>query len=526
MSASRNLITASILAAAASGGTIDTPIFATVGDSRTQFAQQGATLTGATITRDAAGLITISKTNHGINGDAQVFIANPTDPTYAIMGAGHYVDANTYTVQSAVTGSAGSTTPGANCFAVKMSCLTGRGTIENLMLLLRGGIKFVGAFAQGGMLASAMGPECDAACATNADWIAIESGVNDIRGGATAAATASAVITLINKVTAAGKKAAVISINPQGSQVPSYGSYNDKAVAANAIIAAACNGTTSFFVDTNTGLTDTGTTSPNLAAWSWSVLASDGIHPHSRATYYIAQQVIAQALTGRIVTHDLLPATAATVPYAGAVPNTTIVRDFNLWPGYTSSTSGFYTGTTGTRGNNQNASRVVGSATTAMSILADPGDGLGAITRLVIQPAAANDRVRFWGNTSAETIAAAGLAVGDYFIIACQVYGYSNWDASQACAVNVTAVSNNSGTYCQGFGGNDGGTTEATVSGLNVFYGDSSGPFYLVSGVMKVHPSMTTVTSGVEIQFAGTTASQPLTIDLRGLTLIKLPLGY
>jgi hypothetical protein len=152
---------------------------------------------------------------------------------------------------------------------------------------------------------------------------------------------------------------------------------------------------------------------------------------------------------------------------------------------------------------------------------------LGAITRLVIQPAAANDRVRFWGNTTAEAIATAGLAVGDYFVIACRVENYLNWDASQASAVNVTAVSNNSGTYGQGFGGNDGGTTEATVSGLNVFYGDSSpGPFDLVSGVMKVHPSMTTVTSGVEFQFAGTTAGQPLTIDLRGLTLIKLPLGY
>jgi len=501
-------------------------IWASVGNSRTQFGQEGITLTGATITRDAAGLVTLSKTNHGIFGDSKVFIANPTDSSYAVMGDGHYVDANTYTIQTTVTGAAGSTTPGSNCFAVKMSCLTGRGVIENLQAILKGGIKFVGAFAQGGMLASAMGPECDLACATNAQFIAIEGGVNDIKSGATAAATAAAVITLINKVTTAGKTAVVISINPQGVQVSGYGAYNDKAVAANAIIAAACNGSSSIFVDTNTGLTDTGTSSPNLAAWSWSVLAVDGIHAHSRAARYEAQQVIA-ALSGRIVAHDLLPTASVAVPYAGAVADTTIVRDYNLWPGYTTSTTGFFTGTTGTRGNNQNVSRDVGSPSTTMSVLADPGDGFGAITRLVIQPAAANDRAKFVGNTTAETIAAAGLAVGDSFVIACEVYSYSNWDASQASAVYATAISNNSGTYCNGFGGNNGGTTEATVSGLNVFYGDSSpGSFYLVSGVMKVHPSMTTVTAAVEIQFAGATTSQPLTIDLRRLTLIKLPLGY
>lgn len=504
---------------------IANPIFASVGDSITQYGQQGISLTGATLTRDAAGLITINKTNHGINGDSRVFIANPTDSTYAVMGDGHYVDANNYTVQTTVTGAAGSTTPAANCFAVKMSCLTGRGVIENLQLLYKGGLKYLGGFAQGGMSASAMGPETDLACATNADFILIEAGVNDIRGGATASATATSVITLINKVTAAGKTAIVLSIAPQGSQVPSYGTYNDKAVAANALISAACNGTTSIFIDTNTGLTDTGTSSPNLAAWSWSVVTADGIHPHTRAAYYKAQLVYT-AINSRITTHDLLPTSSATVPYSGAVANTTIVRDFNLWPGYTTTTTGFYTGASGTRANNTNASRAVGSPTITMSVLADPGDGLGAISRLVIQPAAANDRVRFWGNTTAEAIATAGLAVGDYFVIACQVYNMSNWDASQANAINVTAVSNNSGTYGQGFGGNDGGTTEATVSGTNVCYGDIFGPFYLVSGVMKVSPSMTTVTSAVEIQFGGTTASQPLTVDIRRLTLIKLPLGY
>ena len=513
----------------AMGGTtplVADPIFATVGDSITQFAQQGISLTGFTITRDASGLVTLAKTNHGIFGDSKVFIANPTDSTYAVMGDGHYVDANNYTVQTTVTGAAGSTTPGANCFAVKMSCLTGRGVIENLQRRLKGGVKFVGAFAQGGMSASAMGPECDLACATNANFIIIEAGVNDIRGGATAAATASSVITLINKVTTAGKVAVVISINPQGSQVPSYGTYNDKAVAANTTIAAACNGTTAIYVDTNTGLTDTGTSSPNLAAWSWSVITSDGIHPHSRAADYRAQQIITP-ISSKITTHDLLPVSSATVPYSGAVANTTIVRDYNLWPGFTSTTSGFFTGASGTRGNNQNASRDVGSPTTTMSILADPGDNKGSITRLVIQPAAANDRVKFWGNTSAETIATAGLAVGDYFVIACEVYGYSNWDASQASGLYVAALSNSSGTFCDGFGGNDGGTTEATVSGTNVYYGDSTAtPFYLVSGVMKVHSSMTTVSANVFAQFAGFTASQPLTLDIRRLTLIKLPLGY
>lgn len=513
----------------AMGGTlppVSSPIFASVGDSITQFAQQGISLTGFTITRDAAGLITLAKTNHGIFGDSKVFIANPTDSTYAIMGDGHYVDANTYTVQSTVTGAAGSTTPAANCFVVKMSCLTGRGVIENLQLLLTGGVKFVGGFAQGGMTAANMGPECDLACATNANFILIEAGVNDIRGGATASATATAVISLINKVTTAGKTAVVLSIAPQGSQVPSYGTYNDKAVAANALISAACNGTTSIYINTNTGLTDSGTTSPNLAAWSWSVLAADGIHPHSRAAYYRAQLIVS-ALSGKITTHDLLPVAATSVPYSGAVANTTIVRDYNLWPGFTTTTSGFFTGATGTRGNNTNASRVVGTPTTTMSVLADPGDGLGAISRLVIQPAAANDRVQFWGITSGESIAAAGLAVGDTFIVACQVYGYSNWDASQASGLYVTALSNSSGTFGSGFGGNDGGTTEATVSGLNVYYGDSSSaPFYLVSGVMKVHSSMTTVSAAVEAQFAGFTAAQPLTLDLRRLTLIKVPLGY
>jgi hypothetical protein len=499
------------------------PVWVAVGNSRTQFGHEGISLTGFTITRDAAGLVTLAKTNHGINGDQKVFIANPTDSSYAVMGDGHYVDANTYTVQTAVTGAAGSTTPGTNCFAVKMGCLTGRGVIENLQLRLKGGIKYLGAYAQGGMFASAMGPECDLACATNAQFVLLEAGVNDAKGGSTAAATAAAVISLIDKITSAGKIAVVLNISLTGTALAAYGTWNDIIIAANATIAAHCNGTTSIYVDSDTGLKDTATSSPNIAAWNYAT--TDGVHAHTRAADFEVAQVIT-ALSGKITTHDLLPVASATVPYAGAVANTTIVRDYTLWPGYTTSTTGFFTGASGTRGNNTNVSRTVGSPTTTMSVLADPGDGHGALTRLVIQPAASGDRAQFWCNTTAETIAAAGLAVGDSFVVAIEVYNYANWDASQASALWVAALSNNSGVYTNGFGGDNNNNPENTVSGLNTFYGDSGGPFYLVSGVMKVHASMTTVTASVYAQFAGTTASQPLTLDLRRPTILKLPLGY
>src|SRR6185312_3798970 len=141
---------------------------------------------------------------------------------------------------------------------------------------------------------------------------------------------------------------------------------------------------------------------------------------HTRAADYEAQQIIAVA-GSKFTTHDLLPVASTTVPYSGAVANTTIVRDYTLWPGYTTTTSGFFTGASGTRANNTNVSRAVGSPTTTMSVVADP-DTHGAISRLVIQPAAAGDRIQFYGVTSGETLAAAGLAVGDYFVVACEVY--------------------------------------------------------------------------------------------------------
>lgn len=505
-------------------GPVADPIFASVGDSRTQFGAQGISLTGFTITRDAAGLITLAKTNHGIFGDQQIFIANPTDASYAIMGAGHFVDANTYTVQSTVTGAAGSTTPGTNCFAVKMGCLTGRGVIENLQRRLKGGIKYLGAWAQGGMLASAMGPECDAACLTNAQFIILEAGINDIKASIAAGTVASSVNALIDKITNAGKTAIVLNISLLGSTFGAgYGTFNDASISANALIAAHCNGVTSIYIDSNTGLQDSGTSSPNIAAWSWAT--TDGTHAHTRAADYEAAQIISTA-GSKFTTHDLLPVASATVPYAGAVANTTIVRDYTLWPGFTTTTSGFFTGASGTRANNTNVSRAVGTPSTTMSVVADPGDGHGALSRLVIQPAAANDRAQFVFNTTAETIAAAGLAVGDYFVVGCEVYDYSNWDASQASAMWIGANSNSSGQFTNGFGGNDNTTTEPTVSGTNVFYGDSAGPFYLVSGVMKVHTSMTSISVFVNIQFAGTTALQPLTLDLRRGAIIKLPLGY
>jgi hypothetical protein len=507
-------------------GAIADPIFASVGDSRTQFGHEGIQIlsgAGWTISRDAAGLVTLAKTGHGINGDQKIFLANTTDASYQVMGDGHWVSADTYTIQTAVTGAAGSTTPAANCFAVKMGCMTGRGVMENLQKRLKGGIKYLGAYAQGGMFASAMGPECDLACATNAQFVLLEGGVNDAKGGSTAAATAAAVNSLIDKITAAGKVAVVLNISLTGTALSGYGTWNDIIIAANALIAAHCNGTTSIFVDTNTGLQDSGTSSPNIAAWNWAT--TDGVHAHTRAADYEAQQIIA-ALAGKITTHDLLPVAATTVPYAGAVANTTIVRDYNLWPGYTPTSSGFFTGTTGTRGNNQNVSRLAGSPNTTMSILADPGDGLGAITRLVIQPAATGDRIQFVGNTTSETIAAAGLTVGDYFVAAVEVYNYSNWDASLAGAVWVGATSNNSGTYASGFGGDNNNNLETTAAGLNTFYGDGAGPFYLVSGVMKVASLMDHVSTFVNAHFGGFAAGQALTLDLRRPTLIKVPLGY
>lgn len=502
------------------------PIWVAVGDSRTQFGHEGISLqTGFTITRDAAGKVTLAKTNHGINGDQKIFLANLTDNSYNVMGDGHWVDANTYEVQTAVTGAAGSTTAtGSTSYAVKMGCMTGRGVIENLQKRLKGGIKYLGAYAQGGLFASAMGPECDLACATNAQFVLLEAGVNDAKGGSTASATASAVNTLIDKITAAGKIAIVLNISLTGTALAGYGGWNDIIIAANALISAHCNGTTSIFIDTTAGLKDTGTSSPNIAAWSWAT--TDGVHAHTRAVDYEAQQIIS-AISSRITTHDLLPVASTTVPYTGAVANTTIVRDYNLWPGYTTTTSGVFTGTTGTRGNNQNVSRTVGAPSTVMSILADPGDGKGALTRLVIQPAAAGDRIQFYGVGNGETIAAAGLTVGDQFVVACEVYNCDNWDLSQASALWVAGQSNNSGTYTNGFGGDNNSNLENTVSGTNTFYGNTSGPFYLVSGVMKVPASgMTSAVASVFVQFAGSTASQPLTLDLRRLTIIKLPLGY
>lgn len=479
-------------------GPIADPQFALVGDSLTQFGNQGISLNTRTLTRDAAGLVTVAFTSHGIFGEPKINIVNCSDTSYE----GYYdkitIDANSFSYQTSVTGAAGSITGGSLTQAVIQNRHGGGGYWMWLQSLMAGGGRSAGNFGQGGDLSNEMANAVAQACATSAEFVILCAGINDINtGGASGATVISRVATHVSAITAAGKKCVLLSVTPLGSGFATAGK-NTATLDANAGFAALHNGTNIFYADAHQDLVDTGATQfTDGRAWTWAT--SDGVHWGERAAKLIAGRIYA-AVEPKITTVNCLPTSNGNLP---TIPGYTAIREYSEWDSTGGGTQG--TGSTGTLATKQTALSN-NAATTIVNSLVDRGSAaLGYYNHQVITPGGAHIVTNYWMTNSGVTIGSLGLTTSDTVIFAleCSIAGAI---AANMSMLNLTLQTNSSGAFGLTLCG------DGVALSSSAYRTDDLTDVVLMTGEMKLNASVTHLLSKLETRYLAAGSAHTLRV--------------
>ena len=468
---------------------VSNPQFALVGDSLTQYGQQGISLNTRTLTRDTNGLVTVAFTNHGVFGTPDIYIVNCSDTSYEYFGPKITIDANSFSYQTSVTGAAGNISGGALTQVVIQNRHQGVGYWQWLQNLMGGGGRLAGNFGQGGDQADAMAASVTLACATAAEFVIICAGINDINsGGASGATVVSRVTTHVDTITAAGKKCVILSVTPLGSAFATTGK-NTATLAANAGFAALHNGSTVFYVDAHQDLVDTGATQfTDGRAWSWAT--SDGVHWGERAAKLIAGRIYT-AISSKITTVNCLPTASGNMP---AIPGYTAIREYGEWDSTGGGTQG--TGSTGTLATKQTALSS-NAATTIVNSLVDRGAGLGYYNHQVISPNGAHTVSNYWMTNSGVTIGSLGLTTSDTVIFALEL-SVTGAIAANMSMISLVIQSNSSGA----FGIASCGDFIALAN--STYRNDDLTDVILMTGPLKLNASVTHLLSKLETRYTAT----------------------
>lgn len=481
------------------------PTVAIVGDSIKQFGNQGISLNGVTSTRDAAGVITVAKSNHGIYGTPTCNIVNCTnDETYEAFAATTNLGTNSFSYPTSVTGAAGSIAGTANTQAVVQTRHETVGDWVWFQSAVGGGARNLGNFGQGGDRSDQMAPAVVKALATGARIIAFEGGTNDINGGADGPTTLARNVARINEIVAGGAIALVFSIAPFGTANATI-SKNNAIVYVNAGMAALDNNSTILYVDTYSLLVDTGATQFTTgAAWPWAT--KDGLHPGQRSSK-LKGEAGAARLTGKITVANCLPTSSSNMP---VIPGFTAIRNLGPW----AATGGGFNGT-GSSGTVPPNAQVFSSnaATTVVNSLVDRGSGaLGYYHQQVVTPNGAHTVTDHWLTNGGATLAALGLAVGDTVMFGVEM-SHSGAIAANLIALNVKVQSNSSGSFGLGSCGD-------FISAANSTYrNDTMTDAIFLTGEFKITTGTTNILAFLEAKFGATGSA--LTLLIGKIVLFK-----
>lgn len=474
---------------------IANPQFALVGDSLTQFGSNAVALNGVTMTRDAAGVVTVAKTSHGIYGSPTCYTFNCTaDTSYEALAEVTVINANSYSYPTSVTGLAGSIVGTTNTSTTIQNRLAGVSYWVHLQSLFTGGARMLGNFGQGGDRADEMAGAVASACATAAEFVILAAGINDINtGGASGATVISRISTHVDTIIAAGKKCVLVGVTPLGSAFASIGK-NTATLDANTGLSALANGTTIFFADPHPDLVDTGATQFTTgAAWSW--VATDGVHWGERTAKIVAQKIY-DAIAAKVTVVNCLPTSVGNLP---TIPGYTAIFERGAWDATVGGSNGV-----GSSGNITPKMSVASSnaATTIVNSLVDRGSSaLGYYQNQVITPGGAGHDVStfFYGN-SGIAIGSLGLTTSDTVILVAE-YCIEGATASNVTKINLQIQSNSSG----GFGLASCGDYGALSNGN--FRNDSLTDIILMTGPLKLNASITTLLSKVDCRVGGAGAA-------------------
>jgi lysophospholipase L1-like esterase len=475
------------------------PRFVFVGDSLTQYGNQGISLNTRTLTRNAAGLVTVAFTSHGVFGEPNISIVNCSDASYEYFGPKITIDANSFSYQTSVTGAAGSIVGGSLTQVVVQNKHQGVGYWPWLQSAMGGGGRVLGNFGQGGDQADAMAAAVTQACATDAEFVILCAGINDINSGGASGATAiSRVTTHVNTITGAGKKCILISIPPLGSAYATVGK-NTATLDANAGLAALHNGNSVIYVDIHQHLVDTGATRfTDGRAWSWAT--SDGVHWGERASKIVGADGIYPAISSKITTVNCLPTSSGNMP---TIPGFTAIREYTEWDSTGGGTQG--TGSTGTLATKQTALSS-NAATTIVNSLVDRGSAsLGYYNHQVITPGGAHIVSNYWMTNSGVTIGSLGLTTSDTVMMAIEL-SVTGAIAANLSKLNFQIQTNSSGA----FGIASCGDFVALAN--STYRNDSLTDVILMTGELKLNASVTHLLSILETRYTGAGSAHTLRV--------------
>lgn len=473
------------------------PIFASLGDSLTQYGNQGISLNGKTLTRDASGNVTATFTNHSIYGQPYLNIVNcDSDVTYEAFAQKSDLLANSFIYPTSVTGAAGNITGGALTQAVIQNRFTNVGYQSWLHSLLGGGSRWAGNYGQGGDMANAMSAAVTLINASSANIVFVCAGINDINsGGASGATVISRVTTLVNSLVAAGKIVVLISITPLGSAYATSGK-NTATLDANAGFAAMHNGSTIFYVDAHQDLVDTGATQfTDGRAWTWAT--SDGVHWGERAAKLVAARIYA-AISSLVVVSNCLPTSSTNMP---TIPGFIAIKNYGEWDATGGGTQG--TGSSGTLATQQTALSS-NARTTIVNSLVDRGSSaLGYWNHQVITPGGADIVSNYWMTNSGVTIGSLGLTTSDTVKFAVELSA-TDVIASNMSMLNLVIQTNSSGAYGLASCG------DAVALASSAYRNDALDSVIFMTGDLQLNASVTHLLSRLETRYTGAGSAHTL----------------
>lgn len=475
---------------------------ALVGDSHKAYGDYWITLNAVTLTRDAAGVVTVPKSNHGIYGSQPVSVVNCADTSFEVYNVNTtYIDTNTFSYPTNVLGSPASTTGSGQTTLIQWNRHQAYGSWMWLQSMAGGSLLYRGNFGQGGDRVDQMGAAVAAACATDADIIIICGGTNDIN---TFAATGQQVIDRmqvhVSTIRAAGKKCLIDSIPPLGVSLAT--STKKAAIeAANAGFAAmaAADPTGVFYANAYTDEVDSASAAGAAQTW----VTYDNIHRGSRAARLMAAKEW-QAIQNVVQETSILPTSAVHTPtYDGY----TAIKQYGAWD----TASGGAAGTGASGSITPRLAVVCTSGTTAVASLVDRGAGLGYWQRLVITPGGVNHNVTIsLQSTNGETLASLGLVTGDEVYLAAEL-AVSGGAAGNFVGINMLMRSQSSGTF---------GTAECGNYDANVLRSLDSFSDIFITGKFKINSSITTLVQSIGLRASAASAS-PITLDVGRVVLYK-----
>lgn len=498
-----NLLFKLLLKGGAGFSPIADPRFTLVGDSLTQFGNGLIPINGTTLTRDAAGVVTVNKTAHQLFGSQPIYVMNVTDASYEALSTSTYIDANNFIYTTSVTGAAGSTTGEALGQVIVQNRLTRNSFWSWLNSLLGGSARLNGNLGQGGDRLDQMNNAVAIAAANAAEFVIMGGGINDINQAASGATVTSRMQTHITTLLAAGKKVVLLAITPLGSTWPATSAKRIETQAANAGFAtiAAANPNSVFYVDIYTPLADPAYSATDGRAYSW--VTSDGIHWGSRAANAVAQAIQA-VITSKVIVSPILPTSSGNLPTAAGF---TAIKEYGAWSG----TGGGFNGTNSTGTVQPKLQIFAAAATPTVNSLVDRGAGLGYWQQMLITPGGANNSVTAYIQANGgESLASLGLTTSDTVYMAVEV-SWSNGIAAGLLGFQLNCNLNNSGA--EGYG------RCGEYDGVPTFL-DDSGTMTLITGPVKLTGATTVVQSQVSTRVAAATANV-LTWNIGRIVLYK-----